>query len=337
MHKIMKIISAASLALIYSIGAVSALSKVKESKVVEAADTDRTVYCLVPSSTTSALNAYSWNSNSSEKNADWPGVSMTKGDSIGDYNVFSITIENANFNKIIFNYNNGIAQTANLDLTSSNLLWTAYWKKVSENNWNFVADNYKFSNESSLKKFKLVGHHTNWADNVSTAPSFTLNSDSTSEEYVISNIDLTKESNSSTVTSGFKTVLVDDDNNIVLWLGNGSNWDSNATISEDGRYNVYFRPQTHSLWQQNHLYFELNNSYTLTLHHKDGSADTSYTLVKNTSVTDKVEYMTSENLDVKKGDTLELKKNDVVTTSFIPTSSGKIIILHLVSFLMPAE
>lgn len=90
------------------------------SAVVEQATTTaRTIYFDNTNSKWSTVYAYAWqDSNPSNNNASWPGVQMTKVSG----NIWSITLTNANWDKIIFN-NNG-SQTGNLDIPGDGYLYT---------------------------------------------------------------------------------------------------------------------------------------------------------------------------------------------------------------------
>ncbi len=150
MHKIMKIISATSLALIYSIGAVSALSKVKESKVVEAADSTEDIRLCgswtaagswAPASSSLKFTKFStkeeyyiydveipanaeskpvvWNSSTST--FDWWGSANAKVTNAGTYNVYfekkgSSDWENSSGNKHLYFE---VAKTYTIDVKRS--------------------------------------------------------------------------------------------------------------------------------------------------------------------------------------------------------------------------
>lgn len=91
------------------------------SAVVEQASTTRTIYFDSTNSGWSTVCAYAWqNSNDSNKNASWPGVQMAKVSG----NIWSITLTNANWDKIIFNNNNNGSQSGNLDIPGDRYLYT---------------------------------------------------------------------------------------------------------------------------------------------------------------------------------------------------------------------
>ena len=330
MHKIAKILSAISLSLIYSIGAVSALGGVRDSKTVEAADEEstRTIYCLSPSPDT--LYVHSWNSSGDV--TTWPGLQMTKVDnvSIGGYSLYKYTAISSSFSEWSgFLFFDG--DTTNQGYKSKDGTFPA--SDLTKNLFQYYGASSDISSFTLTgefaQKYKLVGHSTNWKASDENAKEFVVNP-ANSSEYMLTGVDLTK---SSTNGSGYKVVLVDEEDAEILWIGDSS--EANIVV-EDGRYDVYFKPAGDDDWANKWSNFILNNEYSLTLKHTDESvADTTYDLVKNSSAADGiVEYMTGEynsevgknvavKVDVKKGDTLELKKNDVVVSSFVPTSSGK--------------
>lgn len=91
------------------------------SAVVEQASTTRTIYFDNTNSNWSTVCAYAWqDSYSSNKNAPWPGLEMTHVSG----NIWSITLTNDYWDKIIFNNNNNGSQTDNLDIPGDGYLYT---------------------------------------------------------------------------------------------------------------------------------------------------------------------------------------------------------------------
>lgn len=102
------------------------------SAVVEQATTTRTIYFDNTNSGWSTVCAYAWqNSNDSNKNAPWPGVQMTKVSG----NIWSITLTNANWDKIIFNNNNNGSQSGNLDIPGDGYLFTYDTNLTNKGTW----------------------------------------------------------------------------------------------------------------------------------------------------------------------------------------------------------
>lgn len=341
MHKITKILSAISLSLIYSIGAVSALGGVRDSKAVEAADTssDTTrVFCIFPSDNNN-ICAYSWkvSGSSEKKNAVWPGKAMSLAGYVSSsLKVMYCDIPTDCFENVIFSTTGQSSssestryQTSNLTLSSSKLLYKFIWDSptsTSDGN-RYKTENYDLSS-SNWENFRLLGYSFGWSVSDKT-PKLERNTAASGYEYYVQGVDLEQGSGSSV---GYKAVFTDEDGTVIEWNAIGN---SNFDISTDGRYDVYFNPQGNSAWTtNNYINFILNNEYKLALKRDGETVGSEYTLVKNPSpatATD-VEYMVGKYdkdeskyvvtpIDVKKGDTLTLK-NDVEISSFTATAVG---------------
>ncbi len=105
---------------------------------------------------TAYTNVYMWNSsNTSEKNANWPGVAMSTTVpelSILGASIYEITYEGANYDKVIFN--DGTNQTGDLDIENCKFYMDGNWYNsieeveaqmifyVNINNWNGVRVHY---------------------------------------------------------------------------------------------------------------------------------------------------------------------------------------------------
>lgn len=102
------------------------------SAVVEQATTTaRTIYFDNTKSNWSTVYAYAWDSDTGNgDNHAWPGVAMTNVNG----SIWSITLTNANWDKIIFNNNNG-AQTGNLDIPGDGYLFTYDSSQTNKGTW----------------------------------------------------------------------------------------------------------------------------------------------------------------------------------------------------------
>lgn len=105
---------------------------------------------------TAYTNVYMWNSsNTSEKNANWPGVAMSTTVpelSILGASIYEISYEGANYDKVIFN--DGTNQTGDLDIENCKFYMDGNWYNsieeveaqmifyVNINNWNGVRVHY---------------------------------------------------------------------------------------------------------------------------------------------------------------------------------------------------
>ncbi len=105
---------------------------------------------------TAYTNVYMWNSsNTSEKNANWPGVAMSTTVpelSILGASIYEITYEGANYDQVIFN--DGTNQTGDLDIENCKFYMDGNWYNsieeveaqmifyVNINNWNGVRVHY---------------------------------------------------------------------------------------------------------------------------------------------------------------------------------------------------
>lgn len=103
------------------------------SAVVEQATTTaRTIYFDNTKSNWSTVYAYAWDSDTGNgDNHAWPGVAMTNVNG----SIWSITLTNANWDKIIFNNNNNGAQTGNLDIPGDGYLFTYDSNQTNKGTW----------------------------------------------------------------------------------------------------------------------------------------------------------------------------------------------------------
>lgn len=122
---------------------------VKDSTVT----TKRTVYFDNTNSNWSKVYAYAWqDSNSSNINNAWPGVEMTKVSG----NIYSITLNDDNWNKIIFNPGSNDGQTGNLSIKGDGYVFTYDSSKTDKGTWS----KYGEEPETDTRTIYLTGSYT---------------------------------------------------------------------------------------------------------------------------------------------------------------------------------
>ncbi|MGN1467226.1 MAG: starch-binding protein [Ruminococcus sp.] len=122
---------------------------VKDSTVT----TKRTVYFDNTNSNWSKVYAYAWqDSNSSNKNSAWPGVEMTKVSG----NIYSITLDDDNWDKIIFNPGSSSGQTGNLTIMGDGYVFTYDSSKTDKGTWS----KYGGGPETDTRTIYLTGSYT---------------------------------------------------------------------------------------------------------------------------------------------------------------------------------
>lgn len=122
---------------------------VKDSTVT----TKRTVYFDNTNSNWSKVYACAWqNSNSSNKNNAWPGVEMTKVSG----NIYSITLDDDNWDKIIFNPGSSSGQTGNLTIKGDGYVFTYDSSKTDKGTWS----KYGGGPETDTRTIYLTGSYT---------------------------------------------------------------------------------------------------------------------------------------------------------------------------------
>lgn len=122
---------------------------VKDSTVT----TKRTVYFDNTNSNWSKVYAYAWqDSNSSNINNAWPGVEMTKVSG----NIYSITLNDDNWNKIIFNPGSSSGQTGNLTIKGDGYVFTYDSSKTDKGTWS----KYGGGPETDTRTIYLTGSYT---------------------------------------------------------------------------------------------------------------------------------------------------------------------------------
>lgn len=135
----------------------------------------------------SSVNAYAWDA-SGNKNANWPGVAMTKtGDTVNGADVYEITFD-AVFETIIFNNGEG-TQTANLELKAGQ------YYDIKSNTWYASLEDVPALDTLSTDRY-IVGEFNGWS---TTANEFKLKAEGESYGYVT----LTLEANT---TYEFKVI-----------------------------------------------------------------------------------------------------------------------------------
>lgn len=122
---------------------------VKDSTVT----TKRTVYFDNTNSNWSKVYAYAWqDSNSNNKNSAWPGVEMTKVSG----NIYSITLDDDNWDKIIFNPGSNSGQTGNLTIKGDGYVFTYDSSKTDKGTWS----KYGGGPETDTRTIYLTGSYT---------------------------------------------------------------------------------------------------------------------------------------------------------------------------------
>lgn len=122
---------------------------VKDSTVT----TKRTVYFDNTNSNWSKVYASAWqDSNSSNINNAWPGVEMTKVSG----NIYSITLNDDNWNKIIFNPGSSSGQTGNLTIKGDGYVFTYDSSKTDKGTWS----KYGGGPETDTRTIYLTGSYT---------------------------------------------------------------------------------------------------------------------------------------------------------------------------------
>lgn len=122
---------------------------VKDSTVT----TNRTVYFDNTNSNWSKVYAYAWqDSNASNKNGAWPGVEMTKISG----NIYSITLDDDNWDKIIFNPGSNDGQTGNLTIKGDGYVFTYDSSKTDKGTWS----KYGGGPETDTRTIYLTGSYT---------------------------------------------------------------------------------------------------------------------------------------------------------------------------------
>ena len=182
-----------------------------------------------------------------DSNNTWPGVAMTAD---ADGLVYTASIP-ATAEGIIFSNGDTSNNSANLKQTNNvttgitdGARWAIY-RTISNSN---------LVNCHKVPTYKLVGTMNEWTSD--DAPVFQpVNQENGLEQYKVSGVALT-------ATDGFKAFS--DDGTGGQWFPSGSNND--ASVSADGTYDIYFRPNGDgtSDWHQNVLYAANVTAYTIT-------------------------------------------------------------------------
>lgn len=304
MHKITKILSAISLSLIYSIGAVSALEGVRDSKAVEAADevSTKTIYAL---SKEKELYAYRWTDGGGSDT--WNSEpQMTYVETFDSYNLFKV---DTTYDNVLFRNEAKERQTwniTNLDGTKVYLIESF----PTESNADYKE--YSLESVTTNRTFKLLGGFNEWnkADNTVVFNSTNWNEET--KEYQVFNVDLP--------ACKVKSVMVDlkaaVDDSVMIWL------ESNDISIEAGRYNIYFSPTWKKAWEDNqgYLWFEKVDVYTLDLVRGSEAIESGITTTKNTENSN--EFYTTTAFDVKAGDKLVVKVNGTESSDFSAKVNG---------------
>lgn len=148
-----------------TVGTLTVVTVLTDGTVYYVADTDsievkdptvttkRTVYFDNTNSNWSKVYAYAWqNSNSSNINKAWPGVEMTKVSG----NIYSITLNDDNWNKIIFNPGSNDGQTGNLTIKGDGYVFTYDSSKTDKGTWS----KYGGGPETDTRTIYLTGSYT---------------------------------------------------------------------------------------------------------------------------------------------------------------------------------
>lgn len=148
-----------------TVGTLTVVTVLTDGTVYYVADTDsivvkdstvttkRTVYFDNTNSNWSKVYAYAWqDSNSSNINNAWPGVEMTKVSG----NIYSITLNDDNWNKIIFNPGSSSGQTGNLTIKGDGYVFTYDSSKTDKGTWS----KYGGGPETDTRTIYLTGSYT---------------------------------------------------------------------------------------------------------------------------------------------------------------------------------
>ena len=195
------------------------------------------------------------------KSTNYPGIFLNQAGTEYSFRIYKIkdgnkgaaefSVEKGSITKIVMEGDTKMKQlVANVGtITMSNSDKTLTWegeatsvKFENDNTSNTVRIN-KLTVTTTTADYYLIGSMTNWA--VDEGYKLTLNEEADAEEYMITK-DLTKNTEFKVV----KAVGTD----IKTWYPDGANY----TITEDGNYSVYFRPDGNSAWDNNYFYVAKN-------------------------------------------------------------------------------
>ena len=205
-----------------------------------------------------AVDNANWNSNTmnvhywGDGETSWPGTAMTQ---YSGNKVFKFDVPK-NVSGIIFNVENGSKQTVNIE---SGITDGAVFVISTEKSGN----NYKVS---LAPTYYLVGSMNGWSNNDDYAFSIT-NADAGEYEYKLSGVQLSANTQIKVHSSSD------------TWYPDGS--DNNYTVSADGTYDIYFRPNMDggNDWHCNYFYLDNVTPYTIKWY--DGNSE----LLKTDTVT----------------------------------------------------
>ncbi len=197
-----------------------------------------------------AVDNANWNSNTmnvhywGDGETSWPGTAMTQ---YSGNKVFKFDVPK-NVSGIIFNVDNGSKQTVNIE---SGITDGAVFVISTEKSGN----NYKVS---LAPTYYLVGSMNGWSNNDDYAFSIT-NADAGAYEYKLSGVQLSANTQIKVHSSSD------------TWYPGGS--DNNYTVSADGTYDIYFRPNGdgNEDWHENYFYAVNVTPYTVTWVDGDGN------------------------------------------------------------------
>lgn len=197
-----------------------------------------------------AINNAGWNKVNvhywGDGETSWPGTAMT---SYSGTKVYKFDIPK-NVSGLVFTNGASSSTKQTVDITSGiedGAIWTI--GSASSNNYPV----------SAAPDYYLVGSMNNWSNNNSYKFSL-VSSDSGKLEYKLSGVQLSANAE------------IKVHSNSDSWYPSGSN--NNYTVSSDGTYDIYFRPNGdgNSDWHENYFYLVDVTAYTITW--KDGDGNT---------------------------------------------------------------
>ena len=197
-----------------------------------------------------AVDNANWNSNTmnvhywGDGETSWPGTAMTQ---YSGNKVFKFDVPK-NVSGIIFNVDDGSKQTVNIESGITDGAVFVISTEKSDNN-------YKVS---LAPTYYLVGSMNGWSNNDDYAFSIT-NADAGAYEYKLSGVQLSANTQIKVHSSSD------------TWYPGGS--DNNYTVSADGTYDIYFRPNGdgNEDWHENYFYAVNVTPYTVTWVDGDGN------------------------------------------------------------------